>query len=162
MKNPYQFIVQWMTALIVAIAAVAFSAQAYAATNMNSAIGYWKTVDDKSGQILSVVEIYPGGDSLHGKIVKIYPVLGQKTTDICVKCRGDAQNKPMLGLQILWGMVPVSANTWAKGRVLDPKSGSIYSGSMKLIDNGEKLRLRGFIGISMFGRSETWIRTERP
>ncbi len=162
MKNPYQLIAQWLAALVVAIAAVAFTAQAYAASNMNSAIGYWKTVDDKTGQILSVVQIYPGGDSLYGKIVKIYPVLGQKTTDLCVKCRGGLLNKPMLGLQIMSGMVPISANAWGRGRVLDPKSGSVYSGSMKLIDNGQKLRLRGFVGISLFGRTETWLRTDRP
>jgi uncharacterized protein (DUF2147 family) len=127
-----------------------------------SPVGYWKTVDDKTGEVLSVVQIYSPGDTLAGKIVQIMPVLGQKVTDRCVKCEGNLQNQPMMGLGIIWGMQQLNQITWGRGRVLDPKSGNIYRGTMTLVNNGQALQLRGYIGIPIFGRTETWIRTNRP
>lgn len=127
-----------------------------------SPVGYWKTVDDKTGDILSVVQIYSAGNALAGKIVQIMPVLGQKITDRCVKCKGDMYNQPMMGLGIIWGMQQLNQITWGRGRVLDPKSGNIYRGTMSLINNGQLLQLRGYIGLPLFGRTETWIRTNRP
>lgn len=125
----------------------------------NSPTGYWKTVDDKTGQVLSVVEIYQAGNTLEGKIVKIMPVLGQRPTDICVKCKGPMHNRPMMGLKVMWGMSQISPDTWGRGQVLDPKSGNIYRGNMRLTNNGNDLHLRGYVGLPMFGRSETWVRT---
>jgi uncharacterized protein (DUF2147 family) len=90
------------------------------------------------------------------------PVLGQKVTDRCVKCEGNLQNQPMMGLGIIWGMQQLNQITWGRGRVLDPKSGNIYRGTMTLVNNGQALQLRGYIGIPIFGRTETWIRTNRP
>lgn len=141
-------------------ATLLFTAKIFAQNN--TPVGYWNTVDDKTGQVLSVVQIYQAGSGLQGRIVAIKPVLGQKSTDICTKCKGQLQNRPMMGLGIIWGMQQVSANTWGRGRVLDPKSGNIYQGTMTVINNGNALRLRGYVGVPMFGRSETWIRTSRP
>lgn len=134
---------------------------AFAADN-NSAVGYWKTVDDKTGQVLSIVQIYPVGNVLEGKIVTIMPVLGQKITDICRKCRGELHNQPMLKLRIMWNMEQRTDNVWDHGRVLDPKSGNVYQGKMMLNKDGTQLKLRGYVGIPVFGRSETWIRTDKP
>lgn len=143
------------------IALFVFSYSAFAGTT-DSAAGYWKTVDDKTGEVLSVVQIYPAGNTLEGKIVTIMPVLGQKNTDTCVKCKGSLQNKPMLGMRIMWNMQQVSNDTWGRGRVLDPKSGNVYQGTMKLSSDGSKLKLRGYIGVPVLGRSQTWLRTNNP
>lgn len=136
------------------------SVQALAADN--SPVGYWKTIDDKTGQVLSIVHIYPANNGLDGKIVQIMPVLGQKKTDICTKCKGEMANKPMMGLRVISGMQQTSDNTWSRGRVLDPKSGNIYQGNMALENGGQALKLKGYVGLPMFGRSETWTRTNKP
>ena len=137
---------------------LAFPTLLYA--NVNSAIGLWKTVDDKTGKVLSIVKIYQVKDgTLAGKIHQIMPVLGQKKTDICTACEEELHNKPMLNLRVIWGMSSDEPQSWIGGRALDPKSGSIYRARMTLEDNGCKLKLRGYIGIPLFGRTQTWIRT---
>ena len=128
--------------------------------NLQSAQGKWTTIDDKTGKALSVVHIYKNKKTgmLEGKVVTINPILGQKSSDKCKKCKGDRHNKPILGMYIMWNMQPLKKYIWGKGRVLDPKSGHIYRGKMTLVDNGCKLNLRGYIGIPLFGRTETWHR----
>lgn len=126
-----------------------------------SAIGYWQTIDDKTGKALSVVKFYKEKDgTLSGKIYHILPVEGQHPKDKCVACEGELHNKPILGLRIIYGMEATGEGKYVGGRALDPKSGSIYRAKMTLIDNGCKLNLRGYIGIPLFGRTETWNRVK--
>jgi uncharacterized protein (DUF2147 family) len=126
-----------------------------------SATGYWQTVDDKTGKVLSVVKIYKAEDgTLAGNVNKILPVFGQSPKDVCKECDGPLQNKPILGMRIIWNMQADDATTWVGGRVLDPKSGKVYRGRMTITDNGCKLNLRGYIGLPIIGRTETWLRTE--
>jgi uncharacterized protein (DUF2147 family) len=138
---------------------VLFSSSIFAA--MNSPVGYWKTVDDKTGKVLSIVQIYPVGNTLEGRVVRIMPVLGQKPTEVCEKCKGSLHNKPIMGMRIIWGMHQVSADTWTRGQVLDPKSGKTYQATLKLVNNGANLKLRGYVGLPTMGRSQTWARTTR-
>lgn len=136
--------------------------QIIAATNLTP-IGYWKTIDDKTLQVLSIVQIYAEKDgSLSGKVVEIVPVLGQKSTDVCQMCKGRSHNQPIIGMQIIWGMMQdgVGSDTWVNGHVLDPKSGNIYSGKMTVLNNGQSLKLRGYVLMPMLGRSEIWQRTD--
>ena len=131
--------------------------------NMNSALGYWNTIDDKTGKVLSVVQFYKqqGNPTLSGKIVRICPIEGQKPNDTCIQCKGANHNKPILGLRIIYGMSLTEPQKllWENGRALDPKSGSVYRAKMWLTDGGKKLHLRGYIGFSLFGRTEIWERT---
>ena len=62
-------------------------------------------------------------------------------------------------MTILWGLKK-DGEQYAGGEILDPKNGSIYRAKMKLLDGGKKLEVRGFIGVSLFGRSQTWVREE--
>lgn len=125
----------------------------------NTAVGYWQTIDDKTGKALSVVQFYKAKDgTLSGKIYRILPAPGQKPHDKCVACSGDLHNKPILGMRIIWGMQDMGDGKYVGGRALDPKSGSVYRARMTVIDNGCKLNLRGYIGIPLFGRTETWNR----
>jgi len=129
---------------------------------LTSPVGYWNTVDDKTGQILSVVQIYQEKDgSLSGKIVKIYPVLGQKVTDLCAECDGGLKDQPILCMKIIWGMLPDTSTpmVWNYGHVVDPKSGNVYSGKMTLSADGQSLDLRGYVIMPLLGRTETWQRT---
>lgn len=148
---------------IFGVAILLFSMNQIIATTNLTPIGYWKTIDDKTLQVLSIVQIYAENDgSLSGKVVEIMPVLGQKTTDVCKMCKGQSHNQPILGMQIIWGMTQDAAgsDTWVNGHVLDPKSGNVYSGKMTVLDNGQSLKLRGYVLMPMLGRSEIWQRTD--
>jgi uncharacterized protein (DUF2147 family) len=137
----------------------------YAFAQNLSPVGFWNTVDDKTGDVLSVVQIYAETDgSLSGKIIKIMPVLGQKTTDICKGCNGTQKNAPILGMKIMWGMMQTADDplSFDSGRVLDPKSGNIYRGKMTLSADNDSLTLRGYVLMPMLGRSEIWTRTISP
>lgn len=146
-----------LKAIVIALIFSLFTLTGLAADN--AITGYWKVFDAKSQQVLAIVQIYPAGNVIEGRVVKIMPVLGQKPTDVCQKCKGAMHNKPIMGMRIVWGMEQVAPNTWGKGRVLDTKSGGLYKGTMTLIDNGNRLKLRGYIGVPILGRTETWIRT---
>jgi uncharacterized protein (DUF2147 family) len=64
-----------------------------------------------------------------------------------------------VGLQVLWGFAQVDSQ-WSGGQVLDPESGKIYRAFLALEDGGTKLRLRGYIGIPLLGRTEYWMRAQ--
>jgi uncharacterized protein (DUF2147 family) len=68
-----------------------------------------------------------------------------------------AKTKPVLGLINIWGFVPKEDNLWDEGNIYDPKNGNTYSSTMKLI-NANSLEVRGYIGVSLIGRTDTWTR----
>jgi hypothetical protein len=118
--------------------------------------GEWRTVDDKSGEIRSLVHIYQ--DSLdglyYGKIVKLY-----KYADaVCDKCEGDNKNKPVLGLVIIDGM-KVEGRMLKGGTVLDPENGKRYYASLSIDKKTGKLVLRGSLDKhGLLGRNQYWIK----
>lgn len=130
-----------------------------ATANLQSPVGYWRTIDDQTHQPSSVVQITESNNKLYGRIVKIYPKNGNKSDSICSKCPGDLHNKPVLGMTFMWDLVKDN-DGWGKGKIMDPKTGKIYKCQIHLTDNGTKLQVRGFIGISLIGRTQTWERLE--
>ena len=124
-----------------------------------SPTGLWKTVDDRTGQVKGLVRISESNGQFEGKIDKIFPKPGDNPAPKCEKCDGPRHNQPVLGLTFLWGFTK-QGDEYQGGEILDPESGKIYQAKMKLIDGGKKLEVRGFIGFSLFGRSQTWLREE--
>ena len=124
-----------------------------------SPIGLWKTIDDRSGEAKGLIRIREINGKFEGKIDKIFPKPGDDPAPKCEKCEGSLRNQPVLGLTFLWGFTK-QGDEYQGGEILDPESGKIYQAKMKLIDGGKKLEVRGFIGFSLFGRSQTWIRQE--
>lgn len=126
--------------------------------------GFWKSIDDRTGQQLSIVEIKKKPDNTYtGTIVYRYPVLGGGTLlTHCVKCPEPYKNKPILGLQIASDLKedPKKPNHYIDGRILEPKTGNIYKGKAQLSPDGKRLRMRGYMGISALGRTQVWIRTD--
>jgi uncharacterized protein (DUF2147 family) len=119
-----------------------------------SVVGKWKTIDDVSGKAKSVVEIYEKSGKIYGKIIDI--IDETKAKELCVKCEGADKDKPILGLVIIKGLSK-DGNEYSSGKIVDPKSGTIYKCKMAL--NGtDKLDVRGYVGVSLFGRTQTWIR----
>lgn len=139
-----------------AIAALLCGA-ALAADELDSPVGYWMTIDDNDGKPRGIVKIEEIGGELVGHIVKVFPRPGEEDNPVCVKCKGAMKGKRAIGMRVLWGMKK-DDDEWNGGGVMDPDNGETYKGYLKLIDGGKKLKLRGYVGISLFGRSQEWVR----
>ncbi len=133
----------------------------YAKAEEQSIAGFWKTIDDTTKKPRSIVQLYVKDGELRAKIVKIFLREGEDENPVCDKCPGDKKNKPAMGMEILTGMEK-RGDEWSGGHILDPDSGRSYRCRMRLTDNGQKLDVRGFIGISLLGRTQTWIRVSSP
>jgi uncharacterized protein (DUF2147 family) len=128
-----------------------------AAAQEASPAGRWRTVDDKNGQMKSIVLIEEVNGELRGKVDRIFSPPAREPDPICEKCSGDKRNKKVLGMEIMWGLRKNGAE-YTGGRVMDPEDGKIYKCKLRLVDGGKKLELRGYIGFSLIGRTQTWIR----
>ncbi|MEM0543377.1 DUF2147 domain-containing protein [Flavobacterium sp. j3] len=117
-------------------------------------LGKWKTIDDETGVEKSIVEIFEKQGKFYGKIIEIFEAEHRHRK--CEKCEGEDKNKPILGLTILKGMKK-SGNSYEGGKITDPKNGSSYNCKITM-EGKDKIVVRGFIGISLFGRSQNWIR----
>ncbi len=117
-------------------------------------LGLWTTIDDRSGKVRSEVRIYERDGALHGRIEKI--ILPGKHNR-CVACTDERRDQPALGLVIIRDMKR-DGEAWTGGDVLDPENGRVYAATLRLEDEGRVLRLRGFIGVPLFGRTQTWTR----
>ncbi|MEH6536600.1 MAG: DUF2147 domain-containing protein [Psychroserpens sp.] len=118
--------------------------------------GKWKTIDDKTGQEKSVVEIYKKNGKVYGKIIEIFDPAKRDLP--CKFCKGDDYDKPVLGLTIIKAMEQ-SGNVYKKGTITNPENGKIYNCRLKLDDNNtNRLQVRGYIAI--FYRTQYWIRVK--
>jgi uncharacterized protein (DUF2147 family) len=133
--------------LIISIMAILFISSHVLAQSSNNILGIWIS-EKRDGKI----EIYQQGDKLFGKIVwtKIAGAKDDKNPDTKLR------NKPLLGLVILTNFKNDGANQWSDGKIYDPESGKTFSCNMKLKEG--KLEIRGYVGISMFGRTSVWTR----
>lgn len=121
-----------------------------------SVIGKWKTFDDKTGDAKSIVEITEKDGKIYGKIIEI--LNPSKKNDKCTKCPDQDKNKPLEGLTIIKGLTK-DGNEYTDGKILDPVSGKLYKCTVSL-DGKNKLKVRGYVGVSAFGRTQTWSRVE--
>jgi uncharacterized protein (DUF2147 family) len=139
-------------ALLLSVAAGTALAQATPA-------GLWRTIDDETKAEKSLVRITDNGGVLTGRVEKI---LTDKADAKCVECTDERKGQPVQGMTILRGIKPDAAEkgTWVGGDILDPNNGKIYKVLIKLVDGGKKLDVRGYIGMPMLGRTQTWLRVE--
>lgn len=127
------------------------------AQDMNSPVGTWKTIDDVTNKPKSLVEITEVNGKLSGKIIELFREPTEEQEPLCDKCKGTLKNKPIKGLVILWGLTK-DGDEWDGGSIMDPKTGKVYKAKIEVKDGGKTLGVRGFLGFSMFGRSQTWHR----
>lgn len=119
-------------------------------------LGTWWTAGKES-----TVEIYKVGNEYQGKITWLKIPLdeqGNPKSDP-KNPKPELRSRPRLGMIVLQNLVAKGANEWGKGNIYDPKSGNTYKCSIKMKDNNTML-LRGFIGVSLIGRTETWLRAK--
>jgi|SRR5215471_20668746 len=144
--------------LLMVGAIVAAGAGAVAALGAEpTAVGLWEQVDEKSGQPESWFKITERNGVYQGNIVKIFFKPGEDEHWACDKCEGDERGKPVLGLALIKGMQR-NGLAYEHGTIMDPRDGSVYRALMNLSPDGQKLEVRGYLGISLFGRSQTWNR----
>ena len=123
-----------------------------------SPVGLWKTIDDKTGKPRSLIRINESNGEYSATIEK-----GLLVTDtgeaICDKCSDERKNQKLLGMKIVKGLKK-NGPQYDGGEILDPDNGKTYRCKMKLDETGNSLEVRGFIGISLLGRSQIWNRVE--
>jgi uncharacterized protein (DUF2147 family) len=124
----------------------------------NTPVGYWKTIDDHTGQARSIVRIFEANGELHGRVEKLLNLPAGMKPPTCDKCPGNRQGKPVLGLEFLWGFKRNGAG-WSDGSVLDPEEGRVYDANLEVLDGGKRLKLFGYVRVVFkIGRSQTWTR----
>ena len=120
---------------------------------LQNAVGHWQVVNS-DGTPGGKVDTYLENGKLFGRVTEVRP--GRTTHDVCNKCSGEYENKLILGMVILRNFHP-DGDDWVDGTVVDPENGKEYKGKIWSVAN-DKLRMRGFIGISLLGRTEGWVR----
>lgn len=129
---------------------------AMSASAADGAAGRWKTIDDKTGKVKSIVEITQAANgALTGKVVDILHS-DKGPNPVCDGCEGANKNKPVKGMTILWNLKADGANAWSGGTILDPANGKTYKSKVKLQTGGAKLDVSGCI--AFICRSQTWVR----
>jgi uncharacterized protein (DUF2147 family) len=139
-------------ALTLMTAASVFSQQ-------TSPLGLWKNIDDESGKPKALIRISEVNGVLTGKIEKLFLNPNEDQNPKCTKCDGALKDQPVLGMTILTGLKR-DGDEYNGGKILDPNNGKVYSSRLEVIADGKKLHVRGYIGIPMLGRTQTWLREE--
>ncbi len=119
-------------------------------------VGKWKTIDDDTGKAKSIVEIFEDNGKIFGKISQILTP-GEENKK-CTECKGDLKDKPITGMLILKDLKK-DVKEWNGGTILDPNNGKVYKCYI-VLENDNKLKVRGFIGFSIIGRTQYWYRME--
>ena len=119
-------------------------------------VGKWHTIDDKTNEAKSEIQIMETGGVLSGKITKLLRKEAKQDA-VCDECTDDRKGKPILGMEIIRGAKKVEGkDVWEDGKILDPENGKTYTSRFTPIEGGKKMEMRGSIG--PFGRTQTWVR----
>lgn len=131
---------------ILVLSTVLFSSFAFAQIE-----GKWRTIDDETGKPKSVVEIFKKSDGkYYGKVSQL---LIKPADPNCSSCKDDRKGKPVLGMEVIRGLSK-DGDEFSGGSITDPKNGKTYKCTIKR--EGNTLIVRGYVGISAFGRNQTW------
>ena len=147
-----QVLVSTATSLALLTASVGFAESL-------SPVGQWQTVSDVTGKATSIVRITLENGELAGIIETLIREPGQDPNPICTECPDEKKDQPVQGMTILWGLEQ-DDEEWNGGFILDPDNGKTYRSELRVTGDGEKLEVRGYIGFSLFGRTQVWIRKQ--
>jgi len=127
-----------------------------ASINAQTIFGKWNSTNDDTGEVDSVVEVYEKDGKAFAKIIEIKDPNRQNA--VCTECKGENKGKRILGLNILTGLEK-DGDEWSGGKILDPRNGKVYKCYIELVEPN-KLKLRGYIGFSLIGKTKFWERAK--
>jgi uncharacterized protein (DUF2147 family) len=127
-----------------------------ASAGAQTAVGSWKTVNER-GEPEGLVRIVEVAGELRGTVEKVYSPPAPEADPRCIECSGERRNQRVIGMQILTG-VRWDGEQYSGGEILDPNNGKTYRCWLRVVDGGRKLEVRGYIGISLLGRTQVWLR----
>ena len=121
-----------------------------------TAVGLWRTIDDATGKAKALVRIVETDGIVSGQIVQLFDP-DPKWDGRCDQCRDDRRDKPVIGMLILTNLKQ-DRDQYSGGEILDPENGHVYRCKLRLTEGGNRLEVRGYIGIALFGRTQIWLR----
>ena len=124
---------------------------------IDPALGVWKTIDEKTNQPSSLIRLEERNGGLIGTVIELIPTPGEPPITHCRLCKGERKDKPIVGMVIMNGLKKEKPGYWFGGEILDPEEGDIYKVKIAT-DDGKTLKVRGYIGISLIGRTQVWVR----
>ena len=127
-----------------------------AGMRLSSPVGLWEPLDS-SGKPLGLIRIFEVNGLYYGRIEPSSPT--DDRTALCTRCTDDRHNQPIIGL-VLMRHLRLENGEYVGGDILDPDTGHIWGCSLRLTDGGHQLIMRGFLGVSLLGRSQTWRRVD--
>jgi uncharacterized protein (DUF2147 family) len=145
------------TLCTIAVAILYGGAFADAAAQQATPVGLWNTISDVDGRPTAIVEIRALPDSTLVGTVRALLVVAGPEDSVCTRCTDARRGRPIVGMEIL-RRLHRDGNAWSGGEILDPETGKTYRAKVRLSEGGRALVVRGYLGLSLFGRSQTWRR----
>jgi uncharacterized protein (DUF2147 family) len=152
---------KWFIALASILALALSTRTAPAEADNNSALGYWKHIDEDTGKPQSIFRLFEDKGKLVGRIEKVFPKPGKEAQTFCSACTGAQKNAAIVGLIFFWNFVrdPSSDDKWVDGKILNPENGKIYNAEAELSKDGKALKVFGYIRVLFkIGGTSVWQR----